>query len=808
VAALASALLIAFTPFLAIMHPVLVLPWFVPTVTALVCLVFGALAFLGYLRYATNRLLYPGVFALTCWVETLFSLGFLLAWPGLVGSRGVIGDTPSAAAYFFTFGILALPLGFGSAHLAPPLTMVTASRRFVRTTAVAATVLCTLLIAVVAACDEYLPPLVQPGGSYTLAILVADAVGAAASIVVAALAWRRYRGGTIFLTGIAALLLIGQVGTSTVLLGISRYSLPFYGFHLVRAAVSAMALFALLSEYVQLYRAQVRLLALERARRDRLYEVARALAGTRDVERITVQIVQATQDLLGASAAALYRHDPASGQYHLQTAGGLAAEGSNGPAWPTLATDPSVAASENGVLMLPDAALLPSARLPRLGSGRAQAALAAGLPGQPQPLGVLEAYFATPRRFDSDEREMLRALADTAAPALENAQLFAELQVSQQRAQEAAALADARRVELEAVLQALPEGIIFVNRHTGEMRANPAAIRLLGLAPNAPVDQLVAERATRMLRPSGEPYPPDELPLTRALERGEAVIGEELVHLGREGEPSHLLASAAPLRGDAGETVGAVVLFQDISSLKELEHERDRFLSLVVHELRNPLAAIKGLAQVIERRLRQGMEVEPDRLQLITKQVDELHRLTTDLSDVSRLQAGRFELTPAPFDLAALVREVVDQQRAASPQHVISLSMDDEPLWVEADRQRISQVLINLLGNAVKYSPEANLVEVTVEANSRVRLCVRDHGIGVPVEARPLLFQRFLRATNARRQPGLGLGLYISQTLAQASGGAIGYEPAEPGSVFWIELPLRPAPAPAVLDTHISDTVA
>ena len=807
-AALASALLIVATPFLAVVQPVLILPWFVPTVTALVCLVFGALAFLGYLRYATSHLLYPLVFALTCWVEMLFSLAFLLAWPGLVGSRGVIGDTPSAAAYYFTLGILVLPLGFGSAHLAPPLTRVSASRRFIRAGAAAATVLCIAFIALLAAADEYLPPLVQPGGSYTRAILVADAVGATASVAVAVLAWRRYRGGTIFLTGIAAILLIGQVGISTVLLGISRYSLPFYGFHLVRAAVSAMALFALLSEYVQLYRAQGRLLALERARRDRLYEVARALAGTRDVERIAVQIVRATQDLLGASAAALYRHDAASGQYYLQTAGGLAAEGSDRPVWPALADDPAAAASQEGVLALPDVALLPAARLPRLGAGQAQAALTARLPDQPQPLAVLEAYFATPRPFGSDEREMLRALADAAAPALENAQLFAELQVSQQRAQEAAALADARRVELEAVLQALPEGIIFVNRQTGEMRANPAAIRLLGLAPNAPIDQLAAARAARLLRPSGEPYPPDELPLTRALERGEAVIGEELVHLGREGERRHLLASAAPLRGDVGETVGAVVLFQDISSLKELEHERERFLSLVVHELRNPLAAIKGLAQVIERRLRQGMEVEPDRLILITKQVDELHRLTTDLGDVNRLQAGRFELKPALFDLAALVREVVDQQQAASPQHVISLSMDDEPIWVEADRQRISQVLINLLGNAVKYSPEANLVEVTVEVSSRVRLCVRDHGIGVPVEARPLLFQRFLRATNARRQPGLGLGLYISQTLAQASGGAIGYEPAEPGSVFWLELPLRPAPAPAALDAQVSDTVA
>jgi signal transduction histidine kinase len=109
----------------------------------------------------------------------------------------------------------------------------------------------------------------------------------------------------------------------------------------------------------------------------------------------------------------------------------------------------------------------------------------------------------------------------------------------------------------------------------------------------------------------------------------------------------------------------------------------------------------------------------------------------------------------------------------------------------------MEQILINLLGNAVKYSPESKRLEVHVSRDGRARVSVRDFGIGVPAEARPLLFQRFQRASNARRKPGLGLGLYISQRLAQASGGALGYEPADPGSVFWLELPLVAAPPPA-----------
>ena len=92
---------------------------FVPTVTALVCLALGVLAFLAYLRYATTHLFYPVAFALTCWAEMLFNFGFLLALPGLVGSGGVVGDTPSASGYMFLFGLLALPIGLGTAHLVP-----------------------------------------------------------------------------------------------------------------------------------------------------------------------------------------------------------------------------------------------------------------------------------------------------------------------------------------------------------------------------------------------------------------------------------------------------------------------------------------------------------------------------------------------------------------------------------------------------------------------------------------------------------------------------------------------------------------
>jgi signal transduction histidine kinase len=293
-------------------------------------------------------------------------------------------------------------------------------------------------------------------------------------------------------------------------------------------------------------------------------------------------------------------------------------------------------------------------------------------------------------------------------------------------------------------------------------------------------------------RPSGEVYPPDELPLTRALERGEALVGEELVFLTAAGEPRHLLTSAAPLHAPSGEQVGAVALFQDITSLKELELERDRFLSLVVHELRNPLAAIKGLAQVIERRLRQGMEVEPDRLDLITKQVDELHRLTADLSDLSRLQAGQFDLTPVRFDLAVLVREVVEQQRAASPGYRVELELPAAPLWVQADPQRMEQILINLLGNAVKYSPDGGPIEVCLGFDGPwAVVTVTDHGLGIPANEIARVFERFYRGQNvAEHVAGSGVGLAGARHIVEEHGGTLTVTSVEGvGSTFALRLP-------------------
>jgi signal transduction histidine kinase len=196
--------------------------------------------------------------------------------------------------------------------------------------------------------------------------------------------------------------------------------------------------------------------------------------------------------------------------------------------------------------------------------------------------------------------------------------------------------------------------------------------------------------------------------------------------------------------------------------------------------------------------------------------VEASHRLaalTDDLLDATRLQANRLALRPEPLEVGALVRRVVKRQRLATERHsiVTTLPLETEPLVIEADAQRLEQVLTNLLSNAIKYTPEGGTIEVEVArfihtgaesgtGSEWARVAVRDHGMGIPVDQFDRIFTRFGRATNAHEHgiTGTGLGLYLSRELIERHGGRIWFESQEgAGTVFTFELPCWVPPADA-----------
>jgi signal transduction histidine kinase len=238
--------------------------------------------------------------------------------------------------------------------------------------------------------------------------------------------------------------------------------------------------------------------------------------------------------------------------------------------------------------------------------------------------------------------------------------------------------------------------------------------------------------------------------------------------------------------------------------LAEVEHSnqlKDEFISIASHELRTPLTAVRGYAEMMLRRLRKQPDREADLKSLATiyVQVDRMNRLIADLLDVSRMTGDRLELRPQRLDLGTLVRHVLEQQQPLAPQHPFTASMDPPAIVGLWDGPRLEQVLLNLLNNAVKYTPQGGPVAITLRGDSergRVTVTVRDEGIGIPPESLTQLFTRFYRAPNARlgRGGGLGIGLYVSHQIVRAHGGDIVVESLPGvGTTFTIQLPWRHA---------------
>ncbi len=262
------------------------------------------------------------------------------------------------------------------------------------------------------------------------------------------------------------------------------------------------------------------------------------------------------------------------------------------------------------------------------------------------------------------------------------------------------------------------------------------------------------------------------------------------------------------------------LLFTDITAQQAAEEERDRLLSaaeaavesrdtllsITAHELKNPLTAIKGGAQLLLRRQRQGQlasERLTEGLESIIGLVNRLVDLTDDLLDMSRLRTGQLPLKLQELDLGVLAQEVVAQMQVrARSTHTLTLTVAEGVPLVQADQQRVTQVLTNLLENALKYSPDGGAVQVRVTGQGAgVAVAVQDSGIGLPAGAARQIFEPFQRAQNAteRALPGVGLGLYICCSIVERHGGWIRAQSDGEGAgttmTFWL-----PCAGPSLAD--------
>ena len=369
------------------------------------------------------------------------------------------------------------------------------------------------------------------------------------------------------------------------------------------------------------------------------------------------------------------------------------------------------------------------------------------------------------QEFTPEDEETLVMFASQAALTVSNARRFRDEQQV--------------RADLEALVNTSPVGILIFDAKTGDLVSlNQETRRIVrGLhAPGHTLPELLSVMTFRRL--DGREVSPDELPTARAIRTGETVRAEELVIHLPDGQAVTTVINATPVRSAEGEVVSVIATMQDMTPLEDLERLRAEFLGMVSHELRMPLTTIKGSAASALSSTSPFNPAEAYQFfRIIDEQADHMRSLINDLLDVTRIEAGTLSITPETSGVASLV----DQARAAflggGAKNNIEIDLPADLPPVAADRQRVVQVLVNLLSSASKYSPASSTIMVTAsQQDSHVAVSVADEGRGVSAEELPRLFRKFSRINSADGKTevgGEGLGLSVCKGIVEAHGGRI-----------------------------------
>jgi PAS domain S-box-containing protein len=263
----------------------------------------------------------------------------------------------------------------------------------------------------------------------------------------------------------------------------------------------------------------------------------------------------------------------------------------------------------------------------------------------------------------------------------------------------------------------------------------------------------------------------------------------------KDGEYRWFLSRAIPIRDESGKVTRWFGTNTDVTEQRRLEQQKDDFISIASHELKTPVTSVKAYAQLLAQRFHKAGDTRSaELLGKMNAQLNKLAKLIGDLLDETKIQGGKLQLQASTFDYSELLREIVEEVQRTATRHTIIC--DHAPaIMLTGDRERVGQVLTNLLANAVKYSPEADRVVVHAWlADGEIITQVCDFGIGIPKEEQARIFDRLFRVGGKERQiyPGLGLGLYISAEIVRRHHGRIWAQSEEgTGSTFAFALPLE-----------------
>ena len=321
--------------------------------------------------------------------------------------------------------------------------------------------------------------------------------------------------------------------------------------------------------------------------------------------------------------------------------------------------------------------------------------------------------------------------------------------------------------------------------------------------------------------------PPDRLPeedhIIATLRAGTRIDHFETERVRKDGRPVSVSLTVSPIRDDEGNIVGASKIARDVTERRQMEdnlrtlaadlaeadRRKDEFLATLAHELRNPLAPLSNTLEILKR-LGSGEPAVHRGLDTMERQLEQLVRLVDDLLDLSRITHNRIELRKRSIELAPLIRQAVlgAQPLAHAANHAIEVNLPSEPLWLNADAVRLTQVFGNLLNNSCKYTPAGGRIRVIAQSDGTdAVVTISDTGIGIPADKLATIFDMFTQVDHSREQSqgGLGIGLTLVKRLVEMHGGSVEAQSdgVGQGSTFVVRLPVAiavsdvPAPVPS-----------
>jgi PAS domain S-box-containing protein len=393
-------------------------------------------------------------------------------------------------------------------------------------------------------------------------------------------------------------------------------------------------------------------------------------------------------------------------------------------------------------------------------------------------IGLVYIFRSLGADFTLNDRQVLADFADQAAVAVQNARLYQ--QVSDERAR------------LNAIIENSGDGVMILSQDRTILTWNRALTGMTGVSADEAIGHYCYDVLDLHNR-QGVSVCHTACPLVKPPEDGRLYAEGDTSRA--DGLKVTLADNYSPQVDEEGNIVSVIANVRDVSRLREAEELKNTLLSVISHELKTPVSIIKGYAGTLARQDADWDKATlADGLTVIEEEADKLNELINNLLDASRLQAGGLKLQFTYLDLPSMAEKTVEKLRTQTSRHTFSLDFPADFPPMKGDYERMREVLSNLVGNAIKYSPDGGLIRVGGQVvDDEVRIFVSDEGVGIPATEQERIFDRFARVDNSltRQTPGAGLGLFLVRAVVEAHGGRVWVE-SQPGrgATFWFTLPV------------------